>query len=370
MKLKIVSPQLGLSPFSNLGGEVVDRETLKGLAKLGVEIDVLLPKDRPYPKIKNLQVTFAPIKHIVPPYLFNIFVFFYLWQTFQKKKITLIRIHNPYFIGPGAWLFKKLFSPKTLLVPFYHHFEKSRIRNLLDNFFIKKWDLILTGSEDSKREMIQRFKVNSRNIQVVYHGVLKSFKPREKSKRLVKKYGLKDKEILLFIGVLTKRKNASFLLDLLSRLKRKDVKLLICGQGPELKNLKKKTRVLGLEEQVVFLGFQKDLVGFYNLADIFVFPSLKEGFGLVVAEAMLCEKPVIVSSNSSLREIVDHKKNGFLAETNNLKDWQKKIEILLDNKKLRKELGKEGRRKILKSFSWEKAVQRTYKIYQQLVKDN
>lgn len=371
-KIRICSPELGLSPQSVLGGEVHDREILKALAKLGVEVEILLPKNRPYNKtIKNWQVKYASIKHIFPAYLFNLLVIPYLFKTYKEKQFRILRIHSPYFVGPAA-LFFKLFHKEVVLIPSYHLKEKNPFFNLINKLTMKKWDRVITVSHYLKKTLVDDYQVDSKKIKVIYNGVSSIFKPQKKDSRLVKKLGLKGKRVLLYVGLLTKRKNVGFLFDVLAKIKKEYPKaiLLICGDGPEKKKLIRQAERWQLNDRVIFTGpyYSKDLVKIFNLADIFVFPSKNEGFGLVVAEAMACKKPVIVSNNSSLPEIVDEGKNGFLAETNNLKDWEKKLRILIENKSLREEFGKKGRRKILKSFSWEKAAQKTYKFYKNLLK--
>src|SRR3989338_9109762 len=100
----IYSPQLGISPTSALGGEVYDREVLTRLAKSSHKVKVLLPQNRPHDQLKNLQISFAPFKHI-PAHFYNLF-----WLPYAlRNKFDLLRIHVPEFFGPGAWLFKRLF---------------------------------------------------------------------------------------------------------------------------------------------------------------------------------------------------------------------------------------------------------------------
>lgn len=369
-EVKIYSPQLGISPHSNLGGEIHDREILKALAELGVKIEILLPKNKPYKKdIKNWHVQHLPIKHIFPPYIFNLLIIPYLFKTYKKVHFNILRVHNPYFVGLGAMIFKLFHRQMPVVASYLHLEERSPFFTLIDKLIIKKFDLIIALSAATKKDIIRRYGVDSAKIAVVYPAVAKKFVPKHKNQNLIKKYQLKDKIILLYAGVLMPRKNPFFLLKVFTQLDNDRVVLVFCGDGPLRWFLVAMAKKLGVNDRVVFTGrvFGENLIDFYNLADIFVFPTKKEGFGLVVAEAMACEKPVVVSNNSSLPEIVTNGQDGFLVETNNIEKWVEVLEILIKDKDLRQQMGRAGRKKILKKFSWEKSAQETLKIFKKLL---
>ena len=122
-KLKICSPQLGLNPNSDLGGEVHDHFVLQSLAKNGHKIFIYLPKDRPYQRHHNIIVARAPIKHI-PAILFNFLVIPYLFRTYKKEKFDILRVHNPYFVGLGALIFK-IFHPQVPIATIHHLAENN-----------------------------------------------------------------------------------------------------------------------------------------------------------------------------------------------------------------------------------------------------
>ncbi len=141
MDLTICSPQLGLSPESNSGGEVYDREVINRLCDSGVKVFTLLPKNRPYLKHKNLTVAYAPIKPMFPPHIFSAFVLPYLIKTYKKVKFDILRVHNPYFVGPAAVIFRQL-NPQVPIVASYLHLE-SGMNNLIGKIVIKSFDHII-----------------------------------------------------------------------------------------------------------------------------------------------------------------------------------------------------------------------------------
>jgi len=325
----------------------------------------LSAQKRPYPKISGFQVFYAPIKTMFPPYIFNLFVFPFLLKAYKNYHFDILRIHSPYFVGPSALLFI-YFHPSIPLVASYLHLEeKSLLQPLIDKFIIKKFDHIITISNFTKKEIKKRYKVSSKKISVAYPGIEEKFKPQEKNRNLVEKYNLKNKKVLLFLGGLKQRKNPLFLLDVFRKINDKQVVLLIAGDGSLKNKLVQKAQNLGLANKVIFTGFvqEKDKVKIYNLADIVLLPSLKEGLGMIAAEAGACGKPVIASDNSSLPEIVKNNKTGLLAETNNIDDWVSKVKIFLKNKGLRRLMGQEAVKYVRNKFSWQKNAEEHIKVF-------
>lgn len=370
MKIVICSPQLGISPDTNSGGEVYDREVLKHLAKEGVVAEILLPKKRRYEKnITNWQVTHIPIKTIFPPYIFNFIVLPYLFKLFKKTKFNLVRVHNPYFVGLAAVFFK--FITRVPTVASYLHLEnRNLIFTLIDKLIIQQFDHIITISKFTKNEIHQKYKVPLSKISVTYPGVGSQFMPKPKNPVLLKKFSLENKKVLLYLGGLKFRKNVSFLLDLLKEIKDNSVCLLIAGEGNASPFLKLKTRLLGLDKRVKFAGYiqEREKVDYFNLADVFLMPSRKEGFGMIAAEAQVCGKPVLVSDTSSLPETLKTGKTGFVCRAGNKKDWLKKIHLLTSNDKLRRSMAKNAYRFAKSNFSWEKNAKDQKAVFIKLLK--
>lgn len=369
LALTICSPELGISPESNSGGEVYDREVLWHLAKKGIKVLTLLPKNRPFPRHEKLLVEYAPIKPIFPPYLFNFFVFLYLLKTIKERPFDILRVHSPYFVGPAAILFKKLYPKIPVVASYLHLEENSVLQPLLDKIIINRFDHIITISQFSKKEIIKRYGLSPAKISVAYPGIEVKFQPQRKSQQLCRKYKLENKKGLLFLGGLKKRKNPLFLLEVFKNIKDKQAVLVVAGEGPSKKKMLSETKRLGIENRVVFVGFvdEAEKVKFYNLADIVLLPSLKEGFGMIAAEAAACGKIVIASNNSSLPEVIADKKTGFLAETNNINDWVSKIKILLKSKSLRREIDAQAQKYVRQKFSWNKNAEKHIQVFEKLL---
>lgn len=355
--MKICSPQLGLSPQSELGGEVHDFNVLSALAKRGHQIFVYLPKDRQYEVHKNLNITVAPIKHI-PAITFNLLVIPYLFKTYKKEKFDVLRVHNPYFVGLGALIFK-MFHPEIPIVATHHLAEDDLIFDLINKFTAKRYDAIIAVSNHVKNWLINAYDVDKNKITTIYNGVDYSLKLAAKNEALIKKYNLKGKTVLFFMGLLVERKNPMFLLEIYKKVKetKKDTALIICGSGPLEGTMRDFVNANNLAD-VIFAGavFGKEKNEYLNLCDIFVLPSKNEGFGIVIAEAMSCGKIPIVSKNTSLAEIVRNGKDGLTQEGYSPHDWSRKIIDLINTPSKRAVLSKNASIFAKENFNWDKII--------------
>lgn len=299
----ICSPQLGLSPESNLGGEVYDREMLKALDNMDVETLILLPFGKKHPVLKHAKFFFLPVPFVYPPWLFNLLILPYLFYLHHKFKFNILRIHSPYFVGPATVLFH-IFKPEVKLVPTYLHLEDNKLYSLVDKLLLPHCSLVTAISKSTKQELIQKFKVSPKQIVVTTPGVDEKYRPQPRNQKLLTKHGLENQKVLLYLGQLIARKNIPFLFELVKKLPVK-YSLLICGSGPFQGDLEQIVHKLNLSERVLFAGTvpEAEKVDYYNLADIFLYPSSKEGFGLSVCEALSCGKTVIASDIPAFREI-------------------------------------------------------------------
>lgn len=364
----ICSPQLGLSPKSILGGEVFDREILLGLAKRGVRINIILPRGREHGRhIKNWEITYLPISRF-PAIFANLFYLFPIFKMYQKNEFQVLRLHHPQFLVFAAF-FIKLFHQKIKILATYHQFRESKFlffSRLINNF----WDYIVVDSERVKSQICSKYSVPDNKITVVHNGVPSYLKPAKKDKALVKKLDLNKKFILLFMGIFIPRKNPLFLIEVLSKLSQAglNIVLVLWGDGPLKAQIIQKAKAKGVEDKIRIIdpvfGTEKNKI--HNLADIFVHPSLDEGFALAPLEAMSCAKPVIMNALHSAREAINEGENGFICQSNSVKDWSKRIMILYKNRSLLSKMGKRARAKAVADFNWKKSVDSHLKLFKNL----
>ena len=133
-------------------------------------------------------------------------------------------------------------------------------------------------------------------------------------------------------------------------IKEVDGVLLLAGEGPASSQAREMVRDLGIQDRVSFLGKQEDIVTFLNLADVFLFPSEVESFGLATLEAMACEKPVVASRSGGIPEVVEHEVTGFLADVGDLKSLVEASVVLGKSESLRHKMGTAGRRRGMEKF--------------------
>lgn len=364
----ICSPQLGLNPNSILGGEVFDRQVLLGLAAKGVEIEIILPKGKPHDQnIKNWRLTFIWLSHF-PAFMANLVILPYLYIVFAKQRFDIIRIHQPQFLGLGS-LFFKFFHPSIKLVATYHKFGESNF-GPFSKLINSLWDHIICDSLNVKELLIEHLGLPPTKITVVHNGAPSYLKPAPKDKKLLKSLKLEGKLILLFMGLFIERKNPLFLLNVLANLvkERKNLALIFWGEGPLESQIISKAQELGIRDKIRIQKpvFGKEKNEIHNLADIFVHPTLDEGFALAPLEAMACAKPIVMTKGYSAAEAVQDGVNGFLCHPNDLDQWSDRIIELVNDRSLRMKMGKASFKMTKREFQWNLAVDKHLEAFKTL----
>jgi glycosyltransferase involved in cell wall biosynthesis len=202
---------------------------------------------------------------------------------------------------------------------------------------------------------------NSRKHYTIYNAV-----DIEKIEKVIDKtdinslrssLGIHKKRVLGIVGRLAHQKGHAVLLDAMPEVIRHfpDVVLLVIGKGPEREFLEKKAGEVGIGRHILWLGErrQEDIFRLYSIMDIFVMPSLYEGFGLTAAEAMAAGLPVVGTNIEGLSEIIENNVNGYLVTVNNSNELAKAVIKLLIDSKNAKTIGMNGYEKIKKFFSME-----------------
>jgi glycosyltransferase involved in cell wall biosynthesis len=246
--------------------------------------------------------------------------------------------------------------PKTMAN--YNRF----VHNLFFKSSIKNADHIMTMSEFTKQSIINYFNIDKSKITVIYGGVNENFCPygKEKVQAVLMRYGLK-KPYILSVGTLEPRKNYSVLLQAFKNLNT-DYNLVIVGkEGWKAKSIFNTIRTLQLENRINILGYIEinDLPYLYNGAELFVFPSIYEGFGLPVLEALACGVPTICSNASSLPEVGGYAVVYF--NPNSVDELHLKMQQVLDSNQLRESL-KEKSIIQAKKFNWDITAQRSLAV--------
>ncbi len=260
---------------------------------------------------------------------------------------------------------------KKLVITIHHSvFDKNyqKYTSLFQKIFHYLWikpnlrkslnvaDNIIAVSNYTKTSILDYFKLD-KEVYVIHNGIdTNKFKPM--------KIKINDKRFkLLFVGNLTERKGVDLLPKIMKELEEKEFVLFYTSglrtQIPEDFNLSNMIPLGRLSEE--------DLIKEYNKCNSLLFPTRLEGFGYAVAEAMACGKPVISTNCSSIPEIVENGKNGFLCKIDDVDDFVEKIKILKKDKRLRENMGLKNKEKVIKKFSIHKMGERYIELYKKMV---
>ena len=311
---------------------------------------------------------------------------YFFFQAGEKLAKDVGLVHFPYF------------EPFFLELPLYKQYKtvvtvhdltpivfpnafprgiKGEIKWQMQKYALRKADAIITDSEASKKDVIKYVGAKTSKISVVYLAAGEQFKKLENGdwkKVIQKRYGLPD-HFLLYVGDVTWNKNLPRLVGAVKELR---IPLVMIGKSlvsedydrdnvwnADLVKVQSEIKDQSAETKgpITALGFvpDEDLVKIYNLATAAILPSLYEGFGLPVLEAMACGCPVITSKGGSLPEVAGDA--AFYIDAYNVESIAAGIKEVFENKQLQETLRSKGLENA-KRFSWKKTAAETVKIYE------
>jgi len=240
-------------------------------------------------------------------------------------------------------------------------------------FALKKARRIITVSEFSKQEIIKIYKADKKKIAVVHNGynrsLYKKIENRERIEAVLESYGI-DGPFLLYIGRLERKKNIPKLIEAFALLKHQNkdfkYKLVLIGNASygydEINYL---IQEYALDDEVIMPGWvaEEDVPFVYNAAAAFVFPSLYEGFGIPLLQAMASGVPIAASEAASIPEVVGDA--ALLFDPNDVAAMTKAVSDIVSDARLRAELIEKGFKRA-ENFSWEKAARETLAVIKSL----
>lgn len=226
----------------------------------------------------------------------------------------------------------------------------------------KRADKIIAISNNTKKDLINILDVPEEKIKVVYEGVNSKYKiisDKKSLENIREKYHLHD-PFIFYAGSISPRKNIKMLISAYQKLP-KDINMNLVITGNKLWNNKKEMVLIKQNPRIKLLGFvpEEDLPYFYNLASLYIYPSLYEGFGLPILEAQACGCPVICSNISSLPEVANN--SAILIDPYNEDEITKALIKIITERGLREELIRKGLQNI-KRFSWINTAKQTLEV--------
>jgi len=290
---------------------------------------------------EGCDVFFAPTSYIIPA-LHN-----------PKKLKVLMTVHDLV-----AFLFPDKHNKKAVFT------EKTTIKQA-----IKKVARVLSVSQNTQNDLVKKFKISDDRIDIVPNAASDIFEPipRETFEHFIDEKDIPE-NFIFTAGTLEPRKNLPTLFKAFAEVVKEfpDLQLLVAGKkGWMFKEIFETQAMLGLDGKVRFLDYvpERELVYLYNLASVFVYPSVYEGFGIPPLEAMQCGCPVVTSNISSLPEVVENA--ALKIDPKDHKSFANAILSILRNETLRKELIKKGFKQS-KKFSWKLSARKFLDIIRAL----
>lgn len=274
----------------------------------------------------------------------------------EPDVLTLHEVHRCMIRTRRLWHLKQLLPWEIAVL----QYEKKNLKS-------KNVKKIICLSQGEKREVMEFYGVPEEKIAVIPNGVdLEEFKPNKKKREKVRKsIGIEENEIvLMFSGHEFERKGLRYIIEALPMLKDKNsIKLVVVGRdNPE--PYKKLAQKLGVLDKVKFVGFVPDITSYYSASDVFVFPTAYEAFSLATLEAVASGLPILATRVNGTEELIKEGYNGFLIERNP-KDIAEKINILIEDDNLRKQMSKNARR-TAENYSWDKIAKRYVEVYEEV----
>ena len=307
--------------------------------------------------IRCIRVPLGTKSEASPKILFS---FLQLLPLIKENEIDIIHCNTRVTQVLGALLAR--FSGRPYISR-CHGFFKKRFSRLVFPCWGKK---VIAISEAVRNHLVEDFKVSPEDIRVIHNGIdLERFQVKIK-----KDFGLGPGPVVGIIARLSDVKGHAYLIqampEVLTRIPA--VKLLIVGDGKTKDELVNMVERLGLAGSVSFLPSLRDTREALSLMDVFVLPSLKEGLGLSLMEAMAAGLAVIGSDVGGIRNLIQHGQNGILVAAQDVHQLARAILELLGDRNKREYLGNNAREFIRDNFSLEKMIVETQEVYAQCLK--
>ncbi len=339
-------------------------ELCLGLLKYdSVKLILFLNDDSPLLKDSLFKDT---EKILVREKLFSIIEIFTLPPKIAKAKLDIY--HSPSFIMPFLKNIKTVITIHDLIhlkLPKNYSF----FHRIYYEFFVKKAALqanqIITDSYSSKKDIEEWLKI--KNVKVIYIAANNKFSPHLGITDLFSRFNIKKSDFILYVGNNKSHKNIMSLIKAYANIKNRSENfsdlVLTCTITREVQDFIHENL---LDENIKFIGNISDdeLILLYSYSLFFICPSLYEGFGLPVLEAMSCGCPVTCSNTTSLPEVAGNAALYF--EPSDISDIELAMEKMYQDSSLREELSLKGKLQA-KNFSWSKATEETLRVYQSLM---
>ena len=262
-------------------------------------------------------------------------------------------------------------------------FDVNPIRKLiykLFNRFSERFvDRFMVVSDALEKAMIEKHKIEPQRVVKIYNGIEKDeycIPDKEiacRRSRFRKEFGLGDDvPVVVAIGRLVWQKGFEYFIEAVHDVLKEipEAMFFIVGEGELKDELKVKSKILKLEEKIIFTGFRNDIKDVLTSVDIFVMPSLLEGLPIVLLEAMAMMKPIVATDIDGIKEVLDNGKTGLLIPPKNPRALTYAIIDLLCHRDKAYQMGIDARKVVEERFGVDIMVQKVEKVYEELLQLN
>lgn len=307
----------------------------------------------------------------------DLIAFLKLYGIIKKEKPDIVHTHTSKAGILGRFAAKISGVPIIIHTPHGHVFQsyygffKTKLFLFLERFASVITDKIITLTDVEKEEHLQ-FKVGKREKFItIFSGVEldKFLNVNVNKNKKREELGLnKDDKVLCCVARLVPVKGHKYLIEAMPKILKEipNVKLLIIGDGELRQDLENLAKNIGIADKIIFLGLRFDVPELLSILDLFVLPSLNEGMGKVLIEAMACSLPVVASEVGGIKEIVINNETGMLVPPKDSEKMAKNIVYLLNDDELAKKMGIKGKQRALE-FSSNVMVEKINKLYKEML---
>ena len=297
----------------------------------------------------------------------------------KKGKFDVIHAHD-WLVTYAAKTLKQ--SYKIPLVATIHATEAGRNSGIHDEVqrYINDTEWLLTyeatdvivNSNYMKNELQRLFGLPYDKINVIPNGVnLNLYSGIERDYDFRRRYAMDNEKIILYLGRLVYEKGVQNLISAMPKIldKYNDAKLVIAGKGGMIDELRNQVNYMGIQNKVYFTGYldSESVQKMYKCADVAVFPSTYEPFGIVALESMLSGTPTVVSDVGGLNEIIEHGVDGMKSYAGNPNSIADSVLALLYDQNLCNNISKNAKAKVKNNYNWNKIAQDTHYVYERAI---
>lgn len=282
-----------------------------------------------------------------------------LKKLLQEEDFELLHCHTPMGGVIARMAGRKARKQGRLKIIYtahgFHFFKGAPVRNWLLYYPIEKWmsrytDILITiNHEDYERA---KRKLHAKKVRYIPGAGIDTEKfsnDGTKRRQLRREFGLpKDAFVLLSVGELNVNKNFEVIIQAIAKANCSEIYYVICGEGPLKQHLQDVADSLHISDKVLLLGYRSDIQEIYQVADLFAFPSLREGLGLAAIEAMACGLPLLTSDRHGIRDYSQNGITGYAYHPKDIEGFARGIKTLMEDAKLRRKMGRYNRRTVKK----------------------